>query len=130
MVGFERDGNMSITVSCDDAGLSALIQAVGNARNSTAGTLEVMFDQSVMTLKQTSPTELTTMAVVAGESTGMHSSDHRPVLTLEAEDADCLLALLSSAQEKGAFEPPELVRVQVPKNHRLDCLYGVMVGVQ
>jgi hypothetical protein len=58
----------------------------------------------------------------------MAIEDSGLVWTIEDEDLDCLGSLLAKCRENGNLETPELIRVQVPKNKKLDYLYGTMIG--
>jgi hypothetical protein len=128
MIEFKRDDNMSIHMSFDSKGLSMLVQVFQDALAGEQKSIQVIFDKSVTSMKRGANTASTTMTVERDDATSMTSDDNGIHWRIAPEDLDCLLHMLSKAQTRGALETPELVRVQVPKNKRLDYLYGSMVG--
>lgn len=127
MIEFRRDDNMSIYMSFDSNGLSTLVKAFQDALAGEKKPIEVIFDKSITSMKRAAITASTTMTVERGDATSMISDDDGIHWRIDREDLDCLLHLLSKAQARGALETPELGRVQVPKNKKLDYLYGSMV---
>jgi hypothetical protein len=128
MIEFKRDDNMSIYLSFDEQGLVLLCNAIEVLQSRDVSNLDVSFDRSVATMKRSSAIELINMSIARGETTTMAIEDSGLVWTIEDEDLDCLGSLLAKCRENGNLETPELIRVQVPKNKKLDYLYGTMIG--
>lgn len=127
MIDFKRDGGMSICLSFDEQGLLALNQAIAEVANGETSLLDVTFDRSVVTMKRSSSTEETKMKVVGGDLTTLNFEETNLVWVIEGEDLDCLDSSLSKCQQNGRLDTAELIRVQVPKNKKLDYLYGVLL---
>lgn len=128
MIELKRDDGMSVFLSFDSEGLELLIQSLGAAMSGTANSLEVVFDRSVITMKRSSRTETMEMVVIGGEMTTFRFHENKLVMSIEGEDLECLSELLSKCQETGSLGTSELIRVQVPKNKKLDYLYGTFLA--
>ena len=128
MIEFKRDDSMSIYLSFDEQGLLALNQAITEVANGETTSIDVTSDRSVVTMKRSSSTEVTTMKIVGGELTTLSFEESNLVWVIEGEDLDCLGSSLSKCQQNGSLDTAELIRVQVPKNKKLDYLYGSLIG--
>lgn len=128
MIEFKRYDNMSIMMTFDYLGITLLCQALDDVLAHGITSIEVSFDKSVINLKRSSNIFITGMNIIIGEQTRLSIEDAHLVWSIESEDLDCLRSLLAKCKETGSLQTPELIRVQVPKNKRLDYLYGSMIG--
>lgn len=127
MLQLRRDDNMSVYLLFDKVGLAELAEALQASEGTTASTVNATVDLSILTLKKKSPTVEATLAIRRGQSTGLSREGEGIVWTITDEDRACVISRFKQCEADGVFTPSELIRVQVPKNKRLDYVYGELV---
>jgi len=127
VIHLRRDDNMSIYMLCDKHGLKKLIDSMQGVDEVRAESIELDFDKSILTLKRKSPTVLTPMVIRVGDATQISLEGTKIVWTLSDEDRDYIISRFQQCEKDGYFYPAELIRVQVPKNKKLDYLYAELI---
>lgn len=128
MINFRRDDNMSIFLSFDHVGLAELLEGMKNTVSDIPVSIPVTFDKSVTTLKRTSPTETLNLIFNKGDETELFLEADDVVWRVTTEDLECALVRLKQCLSSGAFIPAEFIRVQIPKNNKLDYLFCEMIN--
>jgi len=115
---------MSVSLLFDQDGLTILTEAMLCSEDDTANNVEVSFDKSILTLKKKSPIVETIILIRRGKATSLSLDGENIAWALTDEDRECLVTRFKQCKSDGTFTPAELIRVQVPKNKKLDYVYG------
>ena len=128
MIQFRREDNMAVCLLFDRAGLTELTDALKRSGgNVTTSSVNVTFDKSVLTLKRKSPNVPTSLIIAPGDITRISQVGEDIVWAITDEDRECLVGRFEQCESDGACIPAELIRVQIPKNKRLDYLCGELI---
>lgn len=127
MIQLRRSDNMSVFLIFDKDGLTNLIDAMKASESAAASSIQATVDMSVVTLKRKSPTVETTLVIQRGKETQLARAEEAVVWTITDEDRESVISRFEQCAAENVFHPAELISVQVPKNRRLDDLYGEFV---
>ncbi len=124
MMEFRRDDKMSIYLSFEKGDLETLVDVLKSIQEGGSRQIDAHFDRSIITMKKSSPTENSSLLMCKGDSTELYSDSDSLIWKLADEDIDCLKAIFLRCMNHDYLEVAELIRVQTPKNNRVDYLYG------
>ncbi len=123
MVQFRREDNMAIWLIFDSVGLGRLLEVLSRALTGGRPFLEANVDMSVITMKRSSKTTATSVWVEISDETQLLKRNDKVLWVLTKEDLGSAIDRLEQCRTAGYFTPAEFIRVQVPKNRRLDYIY-------
>lgn len=124
MIQFKREDNMSIKLFFDSEGLIEILESFKNVHNGEVSSIYAQFDESVISLKKGTAidTSIQIEYVESGE-TQLKKQNNQVIWTFEKEDIEVAIERLEQCKIDGYFSPAEFIRVQVPKNKKLDYIY-------
>ena len=123
MIKLFRDGDTSIWMHFDAAGLDRLIEIFQKVISSKEAGFNADFDMSVVTKKRKSKALNLFVSVSLGDETQLLRSGENISWTLDNEDIEEAVALLTKCKKAGEFNPAEFLCVQTPKNKNVDHIY-------
>lgn len=124
MIQFKREDNMSIKLIFDYEGLEKILESFKKVYKGDISTIYAKLDGSVISLKKSVVTDTSIqMEYVENGETQLKKEDNQVIWLLEKEDIEIAVERLEQCKIKGYFSPGEFIRVQVPKNKKLDYIY-------
>lgn len=124
MIQFKREDSMSINLLFDKEGLAQLLESLKNALKGEHSYIVAQFDASILSFKK-GTTENTSIQIeyTGSNETQLYKQNNQIIWRLDKEDTEVAIDRLELCETEGYFSPAEFIRVQVPKNKRLDYIY-------
>jgi hypothetical protein len=119
---------MAIRLVFDQVGLTDVLHAFRVVLDGGQAEITAEMETAVIRMKQHGRIVSTSIRVELGETSALSAHDHETIWTVERESLESAIESLEKCQLRGYVSPPEFMRVQVPKNKRLDYVYCELEG--
>jgi hypothetical protein len=130
MIQLKREDAMSIKLLFDKEGLSHLLNSFEKVSIGELSLIDVQLDSSVITLKKSCIDDISMkIEYTKSGTTQIYQQNNQIIWSLEQEDIEDAIYRLQQCIVQGYFSPAEFIRVQVPKNKKLDYIYCELIDV-
>lgn len=120
---------MSIYIEFDKEGCSNLLDMFNEIYKEKEFELRVEFDPSVMKMKKGGT--LKSLVVLCNKNTEDKSvftlENNNLIWKMEQDDIELGIEMFTECKQQGYFFPAEFIRIQTPKNKKLDYIYCELV---
>lgn len=124
MIQVKREDSMSIHLLFDNTGLTQILESLKSALKGEQASINGKIDALVISMKKGEMLDscIEIEYTESGE-TQLLKQSNQVLWILDKEDIEVAIERLEQCKTDGYFSPAEFIRVQIPKNKKMDYIY-------